>query len=142
MELTSILPILQKIPVFSDLNEQEHQEIIRNIMMNYFPVGYVFFREGDKGDAGMYIIKTGMVKITRTGPYKTDDEVAILSANEFFGEMALVLEEPRNATATAISDCEVFQLSKEDFNKLMQSSPVLANKISVEFIAREKKNKK
>jgi CRP-like cAMP-binding protein len=141
MELTSILPILKKIPVFADLNEQEHNEIVKNIVMNYFPVGHVFFSEGDDGSAGMYIIKRGMVKISRKGTFNSEKEVAILSDNDFFGEMALVLNEPRNATATAIGECEVFQISKADFEKLMQTSPVLANKISTEFIAREKKNK-
>lgn len=136
-----ILPILKKIPVFLDLDEAEHQEIIKNIVLNYYPVGHVFFHEGDT-DGGMFIIKQGMAKISRKNTNGEDLEVAVLSNNDFFGEMSLVLNEPRNATATAISDCEVFQLKKEDFLKLMETSPTLAEKVSNEFLTREKKNQR
>ena len=44
--MDTILPILKKIPIFADLSETEHQEIIKNIILNYFPVGHVFFTEG------------------------------------------------------------------------------------------------
>lgn len=142
MDNISILPILKKIPVFADLSETEHQAIIKNIILNYFPVGHVFFTEGSpENDAGMFIIKHGMVKITRKDPLGNEKEIAVLSDNDFFGEMALVLSEPRNATATAIGECEVFQLKKSDFMALMQNSPTMANKISTEFLDREKKNK-
>lgn len=140
MDAPSILPILKKIPIFSDLSEEEHKEIIKNIVLNYFPVGYVFFHEGD-ADGSMFIIKHGMVKITRKDQFGNEKEIAVLADNDFFGEMALVLNEPRNATATAISECEVFQLKKEDFVKLMENSPTMANKVSTEFLSREKKNR-
>lgn len=145
MDGPSILPILKKIPLFADLSEEEHQEIIRNIVLNYFPVGHVFMKEGDP-DGSMYIIKHGMVKISRknsagSGTDGEEKEIAVLSDNDFFGEMALVLNEPRNATAVAIGDVEAFQLTKQDFVKLMETSPTMANKISTEFLSREKKNK-
>lgn len=141
MDSLSILPILKKIPLFADLTEDDHKEIVKNIVLNYFPVGYVFFHEGDP-DGSMFIIKHGMVKISRKNGAGEEREIAVLSDNDFFGEMALVLREARNATATAISECEVFQLKKEDFVKLMESSPNMATRISSEFLAREKNNKK
>ena len=141
MDSPTILPILKKIPIFADLTEEEHKEIINNIALNYFPAGYTLFHEGDP-DGSMYIIKHGMVKISRKNVAGVDAEVAVLSDNDFLGEMALVLNEPRNATATAITDCEVFELKKADFLKLMESSPTMANKISTEFQGRVKKNQK
>ncbi len=143
MDSPTILPILKKIPIFKDLNEAEHQEIIRNIVLNYYPLGHVFFKEGDKElNDGMYIIKHGMVKISRITPTGEDKGIAALTDNDFFGEMALVLSEPRNATATVISDCEAFSLRKQDFLILMQSNLTLASKISKEFMNREKQNNK
>lgn len=143
METNTILPILQKIPIFADLNEQEHKDIISRIVMNYYPAGHVFFREGDAGDAGMVIIKRGMVKISRKDKTTGEDkEITVLNDNDFFGEMALVLNEPRNATALSVTECEVFELKKEDFTKLTETSPVMANKISTKFIEREKQNQK
>lgn len=142
MEAFSILPILKRIPLFADLSEEEHKGIVDRIVLNYFPVGYVFFHEGDP-DGSMFIIKHGMVKISRKDSVTGEDrEVAVLNDNDFFGEMALVLNDKRNAMATAISECEVFQLKKEDFMKLMETSPTMANKISNEFLNRVKKNNK
>lgn len=141
MDTPTILPILKKIPLFADLTETEHKEIINNIVMNYLPAGHVFFREGDvAANASMYIIKNGMVKISRKDAAGAEQEVAVLSKNEFFGEMGLVLNDPRNASAVAIAECEIFELKKADFIKLMESSPNLANKISTEFVDRVKKN--
>lgn len=142
MDIPTILPILKKIPVFADLSETEHKEIIKNIVLNYYPVGYELFKEGDS-DGSMYIIKKGMIKISRKDPVMGGEkEVAVLSDNDFLGEMALVLDEKRNATATVVSECELFTLKKEDFHKLMESSPAMAVKISKEFLTREKRNKK
>lgn len=143
MDTPSILPILKNIPIFADLTEQEHKEIIGNIVLNYFPVGHSFFKQGDAVglDSAMYIIKHGMVKISRFDPISgADKEVAVLTDNDFFGEMALVLEEPRNASAVAVGEAEIFVLKKSDFTALMESSPTMANKVSVEFLGREKKN--
>lgn len=137
----SLLPILKKVPIFADLSEAEHNVIIKNIILNYYPTSHVFFREGESGEGGMYIIKHGMVKISRKNGGDSEREVAVLNDNDFFGEMALVMNEPRNATATAVSECEVFELRKDDFIKLMESSPVMANKITTEFIQREKNNR-
>lgn len=142
MDIPTILPILKKIPFLADLSETEHKEIIEHIIMNYYPVGHVFFHEGDSEGGAMYIIKHGMVKISRKDENGGDKEIAVLNDNSFFGEMALVLNEPRNATATAISDCEVFELKKDDFIKLVESSPTLANKLSNEFLSRVKQNNK
>ncbi len=139
MDAPTILPILKKIPLFADLTEEDHKEIINNIVLNYFPAGYTLFHEGDP-DGSMYLIKHGLVKISRKNVAAVDTEVAVLSDNDFLGEMALVLNEPRNATATVIADCELFELKKPDFLKLMESSPTMANKISTEFQGRVKKN--
>ena len=142
MELFSILPILKRIPLFVDLSEADHKEIIDHITLHYFPAGYVFFHEGDP-DGSMLILKHGIVKISRKDPVLGNEkEIAVLNDNDFFGEMALVLNDKRNATATAVADCEVFQLKKEDFMKLMETSPTMANKISNEFLDRVKKNNK
>lgn len=69
-------------------------------------------------------------------------EVANLSDNDFFGEMAILSEKPRNATAKTMEDCEVFVLKKEDFIKLVASNPNMASRISSEFLKRMKINLK
>jgi len=138
---TNIISILKKIPIFAELSEEKHNMILKNIVSEKCPNGHVFFNEGDKEQMGcMYIIKKGMVKISRKGETDNQNDVATLSDNDFFGEMALVTDLPRNATATAISECEILKVKKEDFMILMQSDSNMAARISEAYIKRDKHN--
>ncbi|MBT4936559.1 cyclic nucleotide-binding domain-containing protein, partial [Candidatus Peregrinibacteria bacterium] len=101
-----VLQLLKSIPFFDSLSEDDHLDIIENIRLNYFPEGHIIFKEGDPGDI-MYIIRSGKVKIFQS---QGDHErtITVLSANEFFGEMSLISDKPRNAGVKALEECEVF----------------------------------
>jgi CRP-like cAMP-binding protein len=136
----SILPILKKIPVLADLNEDDHREVIKKIELQYFPAHQVVFKEGDPGDA-VYIIKRGVVRIYKPGSDPVlDEEVSMLGDNDFFGEMAIISEKPRNASAQTMEESEVFVLKKDDFIELVSSNPNMASRISSEFLKRFKIN--
>ena len=113
----SILPILQKIPIFAALDERVHHDIIKTITLQFYPANYELFKQGDAGDK-MYIIKTGQVEIAKNG--KT---VATLADHDFFGELALVSDGPRNATATTLAESEIFILDKKDLGLLLANNP-------------------
>lgn len=138
-----LLPILRKIPLFETLDEELHREIIKRIVLMYYPENYTLFNEGDEGDA-LYIIKTGTVEIFHPPKEEGDlpKKVAELGENNFFGEMALVSNEPRNASAKTISESEIFLLSKEDFDNLVNTNAHLAEQVSSTVISRMKENEK
>lgn len=138
-----ILPVLRKIPLFSALNEELHREIIQHIVLMYYPVNYTIFKEGDEGDA-LYIIKKGNVEIYNEPKEEGDlpKKIAEITDGGFFGEMALVSDIPRNASAKTLSDCEIFILSKDDFKKLLASNTVLAEQISATVVSRVNENDK
>ena len=136
-----IFNIIEKIPLFKDLNEESSKLIVENITLEYYPANHKIFSQGDAGDA-MYIVKKGLVKIYQ-GPDNDPDEqnvLATLADNTFFGEMALVSEKPRNANAMTMEESEVFVLKKDDFYQLINNNPTLAEQISSEFIQRIKEN--
>ena len=138
---TVLLPILKKIPLFSGLEESVHQEIIDHIMLMYYPADYQLFKEGEQG-AALYIIKNGKVSIFHE-PKEVGDlpqKVAEINAGGFLGEMALVSDQPRNASAKTLAESEVFILNKEDFRKLVSTNTVLAEQISAAVIDRLKEN--
>ncbi len=138
----SILPILKKIPLLEELNEADHREIIEKITLEYFTSGQAIFHEGDPGDA-VFIIKRGVVRIFHEAPDKDEEqEVAVLGDNDFFGEMAIISEKPRNATAQAAEESEIFVLKKDDFIQLVAANPQMASRISSEFLRRLKLNLK
>ncbi|MFA6436483.1 MAG: cyclic nucleotide-binding domain-containing protein [Candidatus Gracilibacteria bacterium] len=135
----SILPILRNIPLFAELDETIHAEIIKHITMQYFPANYSLFKEGDPGTR-LYILKSGSVKIF--SEKDSDHPIATLRANDFFGEMALFRDKPRSASAVTVEDCEIFLLEKADFYELVLKNPVMAAKLSEEFLRRIEENQK
>ncbi|MBD3329967.1 cyclic nucleotide-binding domain-containing protein [Candidatus Peregrinibacteria bacterium] len=141
-DIEVLLPILKKIPLFSGLEEDLHREIIQRIVLMYYPADYTIFNEGDEGDA-LYIVKKGSVKVFHPESADTEEEkVAEINEGGFFGEMALVSDVPRNASVKALTDLEVFILSKDDFKNLLDSNKVLAEQISATVVDRIKDNDK
>ena len=140
-DIDILLPILRKIPLFSTLDENLHREIIKHIVLMYYPGDYELFSEGEDGDA-LYIIKNGSVKIFHQAPEEGDLPIKIAEINDggFFGEMALISDLPRNASAIATIDSEIFILSKDDFKALLESNIALAEQISATVVERTNDN--
>ena len=138
-----LLPILRKIPLFIDLDETIHKEIIDRIVLMYYPANYTVIEENAEGDA-LYIVKKGRLSITKQGKETGDMPVVVAEIvdNGFFGEMALVSNTPRNATAKTLEDSEIFILTKEDFQQLLDTNKTLAEHISATVVARLKQNNK
>lgn len=140
-KLNPIIEILKTIPLFENLNDDSAQLISSNITLEYFPENHVIFNQGDAGDA-MYIIKKGQIRIYQGNSDDLNSQVdlATLTDNSFFGEMALISETPRNANAVAMVESEVFVLRNSDFYKVINENPNLTEQIGKEFINRIKEN--
>ncbi|MCC7432145.1 cyclic nucleotide-binding domain-containing protein [Candidatus Peregrinibacteria bacterium] len=139
-DLHIVANLLKSIPLFETLNEAQHAEIIKHISMEYYPENHLLFQVGDPGTC-MYIIKNGIVRIYQAGETASfDKEIAMLGDNDFFGEMALISDQPRNANAKVVQDAQLFVIKKEDFLKLISENPEIAERISKEFLDRVKVN--
>lgn len=136
-----ILPILKQIPLFAGLDENLHKEIIQQIVLMYYPQEFEVFKEGDEGDA-VYLIKKGSVEIFHPAAEEGDlpEKVAEIHQGGFFGEMALISDVPRNASAKTLEDSEIFILSKENFKKLLDTNATLAEQISAAVVDRTNEN--
>jgi CRP/FNR family transcriptional regulator, cyclic AMP receptor protein len=136
-----LLPILRRIPLFATLDENLHKEILGHIVLMYYPANHTLFKEGEDGDA-LYIIKTGQVQIFQPPREEGDlpQKIAEIVEGGFFGEMALVSDSPRNASAKTLMESEIFILSKDDFSQLIKDNPNLAEQISSAVISRLKQN--
>jgi CRP/FNR family transcriptional regulator, cyclic AMP receptor protein len=85
--------------------------------------GSFIFQEGDKAD-GLFIVKSGKVGI-RLG----NRTLAELTTNSIFGEMALIDDAPRSATAVAVTDVELVPISEKQFLFLVSQTPFFALKV-------------
>jgi len=122
--------ILKSIPFFAELSDEDLEAIGQKVQMQYFGKDQVVFEEGDYGEE-MYIIKRGKVEVLREFSV-----IAELADGAFFGEMALVSDEPRNAGIRALTDVEALVLKKDDFRELLENKPSIATQVSYEVVKR------
>ena len=125
-----MIEILKQIPFFAELAAEDLEAIGQRIQMQYFGAGQTIFEQGDYGEE-MYIIKRGQIQVLRDFSI-----IAELDSHAFFGEMALVSDEPRNATVKALTDVEALVLKKEDFRQLLETKPTIASAVSYEVVKR------
>ena len=124
----AISTILRRIPIFADLKHRELKEFERVLHRREFKKDELVFQEGEPG-VGMYIIYTGSVGIFKNSPNGKEELLAELKPGEFFGEMALLDEAPRSATARALEDSVILGLFQPDLFDLIERKPKLGNKI-------------
>ncbi len=93
------------------------------IETRFIRAGGLIFREGEAADE-LFVIKSGQVRI-QVG----NKTMADLPADTIFGEMALIDNEPRSATATALTDVELVPVSEKQFLFLVSQTPNFALKV-------------
>jgi len=109
------LSFLKNVALFQPLLQQEINDISKALYENCFSDGEVIFKQGEAGDK-FYIVKTGEVDGVVTGDKA---ETFRLTRGDFFGERALLKNEPRAATMTAVRQVVCLVLSRQDFQILM-----------------------
>ena len=90
--------------------------------------------------AVIYLIASGKVSVHVKKGFRSV-KVAELKRDDFFGEMALISNEPRSATITAEEVSELFVLQKSDFDKILMKNPAIAQELRQAFFERKAKNK-
>lgn len=106
--------------VFSFMSQKQIAYLIKNLKPEKIKAGTVVFKQGDEGNK-FYLIQEGNIHLERfDNSLKTLD--IVLKPGNFFGEMALVKNIPRTATAEAVSDSLLFTLDKESFCNVIGST--------------------
>jgi predicted acylesterase/phospholipase RssA/CRP-like cAMP-binding protein len=129
-----MLQNLRRIPFFSSLPDTELRAISERLRRERYLKGQVIFSEGQEGDA-LYLIESGQVQVV-TGPLEEEKILAYLGPGNFFGELALLLDEPRSATVRVVIDVEVWVLRKDDLQDLLEDHPIIALQMSRELSRR------
>jgi CRP-like cAMP-binding protein len=89
-----------------------------------FPKGTVLFREGETGKE-MFVLQAGRVMITKT-VRDTEKTLAVLGPGEFFGEMALISNKPRNATAVVEEAARLLVIDPKTFEGMIRGNSEIA----------------
>lgn len=114
---------LASVPLFSNLEDDELDVVAS--MGTEVPVaaGATLTEEGGTAHEA-FLVMEGEASCTKSG-----EEVATFSAGDFFGEMALISQQPRNATVVATSDMVVRAFDEGEFRRMLHDSPTVAVKI-------------
>lgn len=128
--------LFKKISLFQDLKEEEVKQVLGLSAPRAYPAGSVIIREGEAGDS-MFIMVKGEVEITKRLGVVLDEEtpneriIIRLKAEEgvCFGEMSLLENEPRSAKVTALTECLLMEMGREDFMRLIRQNSDMGCKI-------------
>lgn len=116
---------LQVVPFFANMPDDHAVELAKSLVPRRFGLGQVIFHLGDPGGL-LYLISRGKVKISHTTPEGQEVVLAILGPGDFFGELALLDDAPRSATAVALEATETWTLHREEFMRYLAENPEFA----------------
>ncbi|HEV8663689.1 MAG TPA: cyclic nucleotide-binding domain-containing protein [Candidatus Methylomirabilis sp.] len=123
--------LLRQIPLFKECREADLGRLAAICEEEVHPEGRVIFREGETGDA-LYAVLEGTVRISKLIPRVGEEAMAFLEEGGHFGEMALLDEAPRSATAIAHTDCRLLIIRKTVFLDLLKDE-ALARQLLLVF---------
>ncbi len=127
-ETETTLAILRRIPLFLGMRKSELLEFEKLMHRREYREDETVFYEGEPG-VGMYIVQEGSVLIYKDKADGAREVLAELSSGEFFGDLALLDESPRSASAVAREDSKVLGLFRPDLLELIERKPRLGNKL-------------
>jgi CRP-like cAMP-binding protein len=116
---------LRHVPLFEQLGDLELDRISQASREKAYPKNSVILFEDDPGDA-LYVVLAGQVKVVLVGEDGREVILSILGEGDFFGEMALIDDQPRSAHVIATQDSKLLVLHREDFHRCLEASPRIA----------------
>jgi putative ABC transport system ATP-binding protein len=130
-EAAIVSQMLAKCELFQHLTPRSLAEMADHLIPEPFPANNVVLREGDQGDK-FYLIREGSVSVQRGGA-----EVAVLSDGDFFGELALIYGQPRNATVITREPSVLYSLNQEQFKVAMGQQSTFESEIRKSLFDRQ-----
>jgi voltage-gated potassium channel len=124
-----------RVPMFTALGVVTLSEIVGKLRTRYYPSRIAVVRRGDEGDP-MFFISSGEVAV------RLPNTAIKLEQGAFFGEMALLERQPRNATVTTTKPTTLLVLYASDFYQIAARIPALAEAVEAEAARRRAENER
>ncbi len=118
--------IIEKVPLFQGANDAFVKEIALQMKPLVFLPGDYVYCAGEPG-RDMYFISKGTIEVAS---HDGAQIYATLTEGDFFGEIALVLNEPRTASVRALTFCDLYRLDKETFEHVLRHHPEIGAQIT------------
>lgn len=121
----STAEILSRVSLFCDVPADDLARLAQVTRERSYPKNTVILFEDDPGDA-LYVVVRGQVKVVLIGEDGREVILSVLGEGDFFGEMALIDDEPRSAHVIAMEPSDLMVLRREDFHTILRQSPGIA----------------
>lgn len=127
-EVRKLRNVLQGVDFFTRLKLEELETLVEHLKKRIVPRGNLVIQQGDKNADAFYMIASGRcsVWIKKNGVMAKMSE---LGPENYFGERALITEEPRAATVRAEAVTELYVLYKADFHAILMKNPGIAQEL-------------
>ncbi len=125
--------VLKEQPLFSDMTPQDLENLSPAFFEKNYTPGAVLFAEGMTGEV-LYLVRRGRVEIVKTGKDGREIVLATLKEGEFLGEMSLVDNLPRAATARTAGEATCLAMTRKSFQQLVEKHPAIAVKLLMMFL--------
>lgn len=119
------LEILQSIPLFSELSDEELNDIAKTSVTQIYKKDNMVLIEEEVGST-MFVILNGRVKISRISDEGREVILSILVDGDFFGEMSILDGQTRSANAVTLEETEMLIVRRENFLRMLQDYPQVA----------------
>ena len=128
----TIMSILQKTPIFSTLNKKELKKVSLIVYERNYSAEEFLFKEGNPG-SGMFIIQEGKICVEKTSETGGTICLANLDAGDFVGELSLLDDSARSASARCLVITRVLAFFRQDLFDLIEREPLVGTKILKEL---------
>jgi CRP-like cAMP-binding protein len=118
------LEVLRSVPLFHEIPESDLRAMAELVRERRQPKGSLIITQGDAGET-LFLIKSGQVKISVVAEDGREVILSVLGPGSFFGEMALLDDQPRSAHVFAMEESVLLGLRREDFRAQLARSPEL-----------------
>jgi len=122
------------VDIFSTIDQYEVSQICDALILKKYKKGEIVIKQEDSGDI-FYIVEEGVLEATKLFKGKSQEEVVMkYEKSKYFGELALIKNEPRAATITAKSDCRLLCLDRLAFKRLLGPIENLLKRNSSQYV--------
>jgi CRP-like cAMP-binding protein len=126
---------LDGVDLFATLDGESRTRLIDDMREQHFGASEDIVRENEPGDS-LFVIARGDVEV-RVSTNGISHRVATLRSGQIFGEMSLMMQEPRQATCTAITDTVCYVIDRAAFGALLAARPEIADDVAARLAERQ-----
>jgi CRP/FNR family transcriptional regulator, cyclic AMP receptor protein len=128
MEDPQVEDVLRRSPLFSALDEEASNSLLKSMVEISLGRGEALFHEGDPGDQ-LYVVIEGKIKLSRSSGDGRENLTGVLGPGEMFGELSLFDPGPRTSTATALTTTRLLALGHTELQPWLSTRPEVARSL-------------